>query len=72
MTALRNIFTKSVVARRDLPAGTVLAESDLAAKKPGTGIPGARLPELIGRRLRRAVSLDELLAADDVDDPLTS
>jgi N-acetylneuraminate synthase len=72
MTALRNIFTKSVVARRDLPAGTVLTASDLAVKKPGTGIPGARLPELIGRRLRRAVSRDELFAADDVDEPLTS
>jgi N-acetylneuraminate synthase len=72
MTPLRNIFTKSVVARRDLAAGTVLAEADLAAKKPGTGIPGVRLPELVGRRLRRAVAVDELLRADDVDDPLTS
>ena len=72
MTPLRNIFTKSVVARRNLPAGTVLAESDLAAKKPGTGIPGVRLPELVGRRLRRAVAPDELLKADDVDEPLTS
>jgi N,N'-diacetyllegionaminate synthase len=72
MTPLRNIFTKSVVARRDLPAGTVLAESDLTAKKPGTGIPGVRLPELVGRRLRRAIALDELLRNDDVDDPLTS
>ena len=72
MTPLRNIFTKSVVARRDLPAGTVLAEADLAAKKPGTGIPGVRLPDLVGRRLRRAVALDELLRADDVDEPLNS
>lgn len=71
MTPLRNIFTKSVVARRDLPAGAVLAESDLAAKKPGTGIPGARLTEVVGRRLRRAVSADELLRVDDFDEPLT-
>ena len=71
MTPLRNIFTKSVVARRPLAAGTVLAETDLAAKKPGTGIPGSRLAELIGRRLRRAVGVDELLRADDVDEPLT-
>jgi N-acetylneuraminate synthase len=72
MTPLRNIFTKSVVARRNLSAGTVLTASDLAAKKPGTGIPGARLHELVGRRLRRAVALDELLRADDVDEPLSS
>jgi N,N'-diacetyllegionaminate synthase len=71
MTPLRNIFTKSVVARRDLPAGARVGEADLAAKKPGTGIPAARLVEVVGRRLRRAVAADELLRADDFDEPLT-
>ncbi|TAK11090.1 MAG: N-acetylneuraminate synthase [Anaerolineae bacterium] len=40
---LRQLFTKSVVARRALPAGTVLAPDHLALKKPGTGIPADRL-----------------------------
>jgi len=71
MTPLRNIFTKSVVARRDLPAGARVAEADLAAKKPGTGIPAGRLVEVVGRRLRRAVAADELLRADDFEEPLT-
>ena len=70
MTPLRKIFTKSVVARRDLPAGAILVESDLTVKKPGTGIPGNRLPEVIGRRLRRAVTVDELLRVDDLEEPL--
>jgi N,N'-diacetyllegionaminate synthase len=70
MAPLRKIFTKSVVARRDLPAGAVLTESDLAVKKPGTGIPGNRLAEVIGRRLRRAVTVDELLRVDDLEEPL--
>jgi N,N'-diacetyllegionaminate synthase len=64
---LRDLFTRSVVARRALSPGTVLAETDLAVKKPGTGIPGARLPELVGRRLRRAVAADQLLADDDLE-----
>lgn len=63
---LRDIFTRSVVARTDLPAGTVLREDHLAAKKPGTGIPGGRLPDLVGRRLRRAVAANELLREDDL------
>jgi N-acetylneuraminate synthase len=63
---LRRTFTKSVVARRDLPAGTRLAEEDLTLKKPGTGIPAERLPELLGRRLRRAVAADALLAEEDL------
>lgn len=64
---LRNIFMKSVVARADLPAGTVLAREHLAAKKPGTGIPARDLPGLLGRRLRRPVTRDTLLSPEDLD-----
>ena len=72
MQPLRDIFTRSVVARADLPAGTVLRADHLASKKPGTGIPGAKLPDLVGRRLRRAVAADELLREDDLVDPQES
>jgi N,N'-diacetyllegionaminate synthase len=63
---LRDLFTKSVVARTSLVAGTILAEEHLALKKPGTGIPAARLHELIGRRLLRDVAADERLQDADV------
>lgn len=63
---LRRLFTKSLVARRALAAGHVLAEADLALKKPGTGIPAARLAELVGRRLARDVAADALLSEDDL------
>jgi len=66
MAPLRKLFTKSVVAKVDLPAGTVLREDDLVVKKPGTGIPAARLPELVGRTLRRPVVADQLLLEADV------
>jgi N-acetylneuraminate synthase len=64
---LRRIFTRSVVARRALPAGTVLAREHLALKKPGTGLPPSRLDDLVGRRLARAVREDQLLAAEDIE-----
>ena len=64
---LRDLFTKSVVVRTDLPAGTVLTCEHLAAKKPGTGIPSARLQELIGFRLNRSVKADELLREQDLE-----
>ncbi|HWM90771.1 MAG TPA: N-acetylneuraminate synthase family protein [Thermoanaerobaculia bacterium] len=63
---LRRMFTKSVVARTDLPEGTVLAAEHLAVKKPGGGIPAARMGELIGGRLRRAVKADEMLRLEDL------
>lgn len=64
---LRDLFTKSVVARLDLPAGTVLREQHLTVKKPGTGIPAGRLPQLIGARLRRDVRADQLLRETDLE-----
>lgn len=67
MAPLRAIFNKSLVARQRLAAGTVLTEAHLAMKKPGTGMPAERLPDMIGRRLRRNLEIDEQLRADDVD-----
>lgn len=58
---MRRVFGKSIVAAMDLPAGTVLEEAALALKKPGDGLPPSRLPEVLGRRLRRAVRRDEPL-----------
>lgn len=64
---LRGLFTKSVVAGVDLPAGAVLRESDLRTKKPGTGIPAPRLAELVGRCLRRPLVADTLISEDDLE-----
>jgi sialic acid synthase SpsE len=62
MAEIRTLFGKSIVAARALPAGHELSQNDLALKKPGTGIPPARLSELVGRRLKVAVPADTLLA----------
>lgn len=64
---LRAMFTKSIVARKSLIAGTVLKADDLTVKKPGTGIPAARLSEIIGRRLKRPVAADTLISEGDLE-----
>jgi N,N'-diacetyllegionaminate synthase len=64
---MRRLFTKSVVARVDLPAGIVLREEHLTVKKPGTGIPSSRQQELIGARLKKSVKADELLHEEDLE-----
>jgi N-acetylneuraminate synthase len=68
MKPLRDLFTKSIVARTDLPAGTVLQEEHLTAKKPGTGIPVDKLQNLIGLSLKRSIRADELLCKDDLEE----
>jgi N,N'-diacetyllegionaminate synthase len=64
---LRRLFTRSLVASADLPAGTVIAREHLAIKKPGTGLPPDRLDDIIGRRLARPVTTDQVLAAEDIE-----
>jgi N-acetylneuraminate synthase len=68
LAGLRKLFTKSVVVRTNLAAGAALTLDDMTAKKPGTGIPAARIRELVGRKLRRAVAADALLAEADLED----
>jgi hypothetical protein len=36
-------------------------------KKPGTGIPAGRMSEIVGRRLRRSLAIDEQLRFEDLD-----
>lgn len=64
---VRRLFTRSVVAATDLDAGTVLSEAHLALKKPAGGLPPERLPDLVGRRLRRPVAADTQVSEDDVE-----
>lgn len=67
MQPLRQLFTKSIAPRRDLPAGTVLQTGDLTLKKPGTGIAPDNLPHLVGRVLRRDVVATQLLSEQDLE-----
>jgi N-acetylneuraminate synthase len=67
LTLMRNLFTKSVVAKRDLAAGTILQESDLATRKPGSGIPADRIRDLINRRLKRSAAANTFLSEDDIE-----
>ena len=66
LAQMRQLFTKSVVYLVDLPAGTILRREHLTVKKPGTGIPPNRLPELIGRKLIRNVKANEFVQEDDL------
>jgi N-acetylneuraminate synthase len=64
---LRRLFRKSLVARTDLAAGTLLRPDHLAAKKPGTGIPEREIASVVGRRLRRGVAADAMLSDEDLE-----
>jgi N-acetylneuraminate synthase len=60
----------SVVADRDLPAGHVIAEADIWARRPGSGeIAGYDFDLVVGRRLTRAVARNTQLKWSDIGLP---
>ncbi|WP_372400675.1 N-acetylneuraminate synthase family protein (plasmid) [Azospirillum sp. HJ39] len=65
---LRNAsgIRRSVVAARDLPAGTALEPADLICKRPADGVPPAHLPLLVGRLTKRTLEADEPIRWIDV------
>lgn len=50
---------------RDLPAGSVVRTSDVAAQRPGTGLPPTRAADLVGRPTARAVRAGAMVAEGD-------
>ncbi len=64
---VRRVARRSIVAARDLPAGTVLTASALALKRPGTGLSPDALEALTHRRLRVPVAADTALTWDMVE-----
>lgn len=63
---VRALVRRSVTLARALPAGAVLRAEDLVLLRPGTGIPPRRMPEVLGRALRRAMSAGTTIGWDDL------
>ena len=67
MRPLRSLFTKSIVARTDLPGGTMLRPEHLAIRKPGTGLPEEKLGSVLNRRLKSAVTANTLILEEHLE-----
>ena len=61
-----DIARKSIVAACDLSAGKEITASDLAIKRPGSGIPPSAWDSLIGRRLCHDISADQQIRWQDM------
>lgn len=60
------VARKSLVAARDLAAGSLIGDADLVIKRPGSGIAPQFLRRVVGQRLLRAVTQDTVLNWDDI------
>ena len=61
---MKEVFEKSVVSTREIPAGAEISREMVAAKKPGTGIPARMLPEVLGRKAKSDIPADTVITED--------
>jgi N-acetylneuraminate synthase/N,N'-diacetyllegionaminate synthase len=66
----RRDFRLSCVAAKDLPAGHLLSESDVAFRRPGAGLPPKAVDWIVGRRLKHDVPAGKVLEPNDFEDCL--
>lgn len=62
--ANRAVVRRSLVAAVDIPAGAVIGDSMIAARRPGDGLPPALKPSLIGKRAVRTIAAGTVLTND--------
>jgi len=63
----RKMIRRSIVATRDLKAGTKLTADDLDVKRPGTGLPPDKIRELVGKALLQDIERDTLITEADIE-----
>lgn len=61
---VRDAARRSVAAARPIAAGTILSDEHICLKRPGTGIDPGDAAKLLGRRARRDIPADALIAWD--------
>ena len=57
---------RSIVLTRDLKSGHEIVDSDLVAKRPGTGVSPISWDEVIGKKVVRDLPEDHILTWDDL------
>lgn len=61
----KQAFRRSWVAVRDIKAGETIAQTDLALKRPGKGLPPDAARFIVGKPARRDIAKDSFLALED-------
>lgn len=57
---------KSVVAKRTIPAGTIITRDMLTLKRPGTGIDPTAIDAVVGKKAVHDIEADALLSMTDI------
>ena len=58
---------RSIVAAKHIPAGKIITEDDITAKRPGDGIPVSEYYSVIGKTVRRDIIEDSMIMTSDLE-----
>jgi len=58
---------KSIVAQIDIPKGATITLDMISVKRPGTGILPRYFRELVGRKVKRNIEVDDVVEWDDLE-----
>lgn len=64
---LKNIFSKSLYANRDMEKGFVLRKECLVAKKPNMGISLENMEDIVGKKINRDIKKGEPIRIEDLE-----
>lgn len=64
---IKTVARRSIVAKVNIPKGTIITEGMITFKRPGTGLPPKYYKEIIGKRAKRNIKADELISWWDVE-----
>lgn len=57
----KTLGRKSIVAKRDISAGAVIAHGDLIMKRPGSGLPSVETKKVIGKIAKKKIKNDTII-----------
>ena len=64
---IRDVVRRSLIARVNIPKGTVITEAMLGIKRPGTGVEPKLIDKVIGTVARRRIEQDEPLTMNKLE-----
>ena len=64
---IKKVARRSIVAKKDIPEGTILTEDMLDAKRPGTGIPPKYWDSVVGERAKVGIEGDRIITWEMIE-----
>jgi N,N'-diacetyllegionaminate synthase len=64
--ATRAVARRGIVAARDIAEGAVIAAADLDYVRPAVGFPPSATGQVIGRRVRKPLSVHQVIREEDL------